>query len=95
MLIKNIKGLVQLREKAVSRLEGKEMKHLPIVEDAFLLIEGGRIANYRTMAELPQVHPEIDASGRYVLPAFIDSHTSGFLPQVVKRNLFYKILGID
>ena len=80
MLIKNIKGLVQVREQAVSKLSGSEMKHLPVLEDAWLAIENGQIADYGSMAAWPGINDwrdleVVDASGKFVLPAWVDSHT--------------------
>ncbi|MFT6245524.1 MAG: imidazolonepropionase, partial [Crocinitomicaceae bacterium] len=43
ILIKNIKGLVQYGENLPSVRKGKEMKELPILENAFLALEDGVI----------------------------------------------------
>ena len=44
LLIKNIKKLVQVEEAPVRFRAGKEMQHLPCLEDAFLLVEGEKIS---------------------------------------------------
>lgn len=80
ILIKNIKGLVQAGEKIPSILKGKEMKSLPIIEDAFLALENNEVVAYGKMADWEGVTDwtnleVIDATGKYVMPAFIDSHT--------------------
>jgi imidazolonepropionase len=76
ILIKNIKGLVQVRDAAVMTVSGAEMKHLPVLDDAYLLIEEGKIKSYGAMADAPDRAAEvIDATGRYVLPCWCDSHT--------------------
>ncbi len=78
-LITHIKQLVNTREQNIL-LRGKELASLPCIEDAFLLIEDGIIADYGNMYELEIKVPElpkhnIDASGQFVLPCWCDSHT--------------------
>jgi imidazolonepropionase len=76
-LIKNIKELIQVREKGIDAVAGGDMGKLPSLKEAYLLIEDGLIADYGPMQQCPQ-HPEaepIDASGRLLLPAWCDSHT--------------------
>jgi imidazolonepropionase len=78
ILITHIKGLVQVRDPSVRKVAGKEMANLPILEDAFLIISQGLIHSYGLMKEMPtsvNAHTIIDASGRFVFPSFVDSHT--------------------
>lgn len=77
IVIKNIRGLVQVREQANSVLAGSAMADLPLIENAYLAISGDRIADFGLMKDLPaaQAKTEIDASGCYVFPTFVDSHT--------------------
>jgi imidazolonepropionase len=56
------------------------MDILPVIDNAFLLSEQGKISAFGSMSELPQyslrnAEKVIDASGRMVLPAFCDCHT--------------------
>ena len=76
-LFKNIKELVQVRTKPVSFISGKEMKTLPTIKNAFLLIENGKIKDFGKMDNCPKlVDAElIDASGRIIMPTWCDSHT--------------------
>ncbi|WP_129022043.1 imidazolonepropionase [Edaphocola flava] len=76
-LIANIKTLVQVRDEAISRVSGHQMKYLPQIENAYLILEGDRIHSYGPMSALPmlQINETIDASGRIVLPTWVDSHT--------------------
>ena len=46
ILIKNIKGLVQVGEDLPKFRKGIEMKDLPIIENAFLAMEDGIIVAY-------------------------------------------------
>ena len=76
LLITNIKGLVQARETKVEKLCGQEMSFLPVLENAFLLMEDGLISDFGPMKKCPDIDAEvIDAMGRYVFPSYVDSHT--------------------
>lgn len=76
LLIQNIKGLVQTREKPVSKLAGSDLQHLPVMENAYLLIQDGKIADFGPMDQCPNPDAQtIDATGKYVFPSFVDSHT--------------------
>src|SRR6186713_1549607 len=77
LLIKNIKGLVQVREKDIHKVSGEAMAHLPVLENAWLLIDKGLIHDYGRMDNVPafSATKEIDATGRFVFPSFVDSHT--------------------
>jgi imidazolonepropionase len=78
LLIKNISCLVQVEEIPVNIKAGKEMARLPVINDAFLLIEGGIIAGFGKMKDLGKRQTAgtiIDASGKLVFPSFCDSHT--------------------
>ena len=77
LLFKNIKQLVQVREETLKPLKGSEMKELPVLDDAWLLVEDGKIADFGKMADLPTFEDAsvIDASGKMLLPGWIDSHT--------------------
>lgn len=80
VLIKNIKGLVQYGEDLPEFRSGSAMKELPILENAFLALEDGVIVAYGSMDDWEGILDwrdleVIDAEGKYVLPAFCDSHT--------------------
>lgn len=80
ILIKNIKGLVQAGEDIPTVISGLNMNKLPLIEDAFLAIEDGEVVAYGAMEDWQGVTDwrnleVIDASGKFVLPAFVDSHT--------------------
>ncbi len=80
ILIKNIKGLVQVRENQEQRVNGLEMKDLPILENAWLAIEDGILVDYGSMDNFPGITDwrnleVIEADDRFVMPTFCDSHT--------------------
>jgi len=75
-LITNIKLLVNTRE-SNSLLRGEALADLPCIENAYLIIEDGIIAEYGPAGQKSEVKSqnEIDAGGATVLPAWCDSHT--------------------
>jgi imidazolonepropionase len=79
MLITNIKGLVGLHPKDKLVLRGSELGHLPVLENAWLLINDGLIKDFGEMGNLPShisnLPSHISANGRYVFPSWCDSHT--------------------
>ena len=77
LLITNIKELLQVRELNISKVSGKEMRQLPTIKDAYLLIEDDIIVDYGKMVDSVGITSEttIDATGKIVLPAWCDSHT--------------------
>ncbi|MBS1950807.1 MAG: Imidazolonepropionase [Cytophagales bacterium] len=95
LLITNIKGLVQVREKPVSFLAGKEMAGLPVLSDAYLKISNGMIADYGPMKELPVslAVETMDATGCFVFPGFVDSHTHLVFAATREDEFVMKIKG--
>jgi imidazolonepropionase len=96
LLIKNIKGLVQVRSKAPACVSGAAMNELPILNDAYVLLKGGLIHSYGNMNELSseaQATQVIDASGRFVFPSFIDSHTHLVFAATREEEFEMKIKG--
>lgn len=80
ILIKNIKKLVQLRDAQTQKISGKEMDILPCMDDAWLAIDNGIIADYGSMSDFPGIADwkdlqVIDATGKMVFPSWVDSHT--------------------
>jgi len=76
VLLTDIKQLVQVREGQETPLRGEEMKQLPLLENAFLLVSEGRIAAYGPMEQCPGLEiPRKSLAGRAVLPGWCDSHT--------------------
>lgn len=77
ILITNIKELLQVRDQKILKVSGAEMKELPSIKDAWLLIETDKIAGYGTMVDMPDLSfdEKIDATGKMILPTWCDSHT--------------------
>lgn len=76
MLVKNIGKLYQVNRGNKAMVAGKEMAHVPSIENAFLLVDGEKIAEFGPMDSCPHYEGEIiDAQGGSVFPSFCDSHT--------------------
>lgn len=75
-VLHNIQSVFGLAEEQLEVKKGKELDHIEQLDNAWILIEGDRIADYGSMsAGLPEGHENIDCSGRMVLPTYCDSHT--------------------
>lgn len=80
-LLINIGALVGARAEAPARLAGAEMNDIPVLENAWLKIDGERIAAFGSMcgldlaAEAAAGVEVTDMKGEWVFPAFCDSHT--------------------
>lgn len=98
-LISNIQQLVGTRE-APEVLRGKALAELPCIENAFLLIEDGIIADYGPMYDLELKIPQlpkhiIDAQDQYVLPAWCDSHTHLVFAASRENEFIDKLKGLS
>ena len=76
-LIINIKELIQVRDRNISFVSAKEMDTLPSINNAYLLIENGKISDFGKMSEISKIDnvETIDAKNKIVLPCWCDSHT--------------------
>lgn len=77
-LIYNIATLGGIDRKGRLRLQGSEMAQFETLDNAYLLIKDGRIADFGSMESLPQLAADVkrvDAEGGTVMPSFCDSHT--------------------
>ena len=76
-LLKNIKGLFLTEDKTPDFLKGVKMNEINSIENAFLVIKDEKIEDYGSMENVPELNfdTEIDCTGKYVLPAFVDSHS--------------------
>ncbi len=98
-LITNIQQLVGTRDASVL-LRGKALAELSCIENAFVLIEDGIIADHGAMYELklkvPQLPKDIiDASGQFILPAWCDSHTHLVFAASRENEFIDKIKGMS
>lgn len=79
LLLTNIKQLCQIETGTERKtvVKGQAMKVLPSIENAWLLMQDGHIHSFGKMEDVHTVNANdiIDVSGRFVLPAWCDSHT--------------------
>lgn len=81
ILIQNIKELVQITDHNVLKVSGKEMSSIRTIRNAYLITDNDKIYSYGSMNDLDKNISEsfydtiIDATGKMVFPAFVDSHT--------------------
>ena len=77
MLLFNIKQLVQVRDSGVQKVSGIDMSILPLLENAYLIIENECIIDFGVMKNCPATEFDfkIDCLGKVVLPSWCDSHT--------------------
>jgi len=75
LLIRNIKQLTGIRDASVRMVKGADMKQLPSLQNAWLLVENGIIKDFGTDTFTENTDDEIDATGKTVLPCWCDSHT--------------------
>ncbi|MBN8673574.1 MAG: imidazolonepropionase [Chitinophagales bacterium] len=97
-LVTNIKQLVSTRTEN-ELLRGEALAKLPVINNAFLLIEDGIIADYGTMAEIEnrklKIENTINAAGQFILPAWCDSHTHLVFAASREEEFIDKIKGLS
>lgn len=94
ILIRNIKGLVQVRESNLKILQGKDMAELPVLPNSFLALRDGLIADFGPMDRCTDSATEvIDAKDRFVFPSFVDSHTHLVFAASREEEFVMKIRG--
>ena len=97
-LVSNIKQLVGVRQES-KLLKGKELSVLPVIENAYLIIENGLIAEYGGMSNLKlqtsNFKQIIDASGQFILPCWCDSHTHLVFAASREEEFVDKIRGMS
>ncbi|MEM7087487.1 MAG: imidazolonepropionase [Bacteroidota bacterium] len=77
LLLTHIKELLQVRDNPPLKVSGLQMKELPSIQNAWLLLEDDLIVDFGGMSDLPEVSVDktIDCTGKMVLPTWCDSHT--------------------
>lgn len=97
LLITHIKGLVQVREATPDAVAGAAMSELPVLGDAYLALEDGRIKAFGPMHELPstmKAKETLMATGRFVFPGFVDSHTHLVFAAFREEEFVMKLKGM-
>jgi imidazolonepropionase len=95
----NIKELVQVRPPSLTPLTGIEFQTVPSISNSFLVIEDNTVIDFGNMdsfdSALYHAHDLIDMSGRFVLPAFCDSHTHAVFARPRETEFVDKIKGLS
>lgn len=99
LLVKNIGCLAGIEYEPKLRLKGKEMGIINTIDDAWLLVENGKFAQFGSMAQGIPPHNNIDniidADGGMVLPSWCDSHTHIVFAGSREREFVDKINGLS
>lgn len=96
MLITNIKALVGVHPKETSFLRGSKLNQLPVLENAWLLLENGLIKDFGPMESVPSSGAKfetLNAKGRFVFPSWCDSHTHIVFAAPREEEFALKIAG--
>ena len=97
-IITNIKCLVNTRTEN-QLLRGKQLAALPCIENAYLVIENGIIAEFGEMDKLGWTDNNndnvIDAAGQFILPTWCDSHTHLVFAASREEEFIDKINGMN
>ena len=93
----NIKELIQVRDKSVDKVSGKDMSVLPTIKNAFLLIENEIILDFGSMEKLgiPKADTIIDVTGKLILPTWCDSHTHLVFADTREEEFVNRINGLS
>jgi imidazolonepropionase len=99
ILIQNIKGLVLATEKLSHTVKGHAMQSLPVMHDAWVFLDQGKIDSYGLEADpLPEIQRKkeiirINAEGKFVFPSFCDSHSHIVFASSREKEFVDKIKG--
>ena len=97
LLIKNIGTIVGIDESGRTRVSGKAMDEIAMLENAWLLTDGTRIKDYGTMDNIPDAdgNEVIDAQEGWLFPSFCDSHTHIVYAGSREQEFLDKINGLS
>ena len=97
LLVKNIGTIVGIDESGRTRVSGKAMGEITMLENAWLLTDGTRIKDYGTMDSVPAEgkYEVIDARSGWLFPSFCDSHTHIVYAGSREQEFLDKINGLS
>jgi imidazolonepropionase len=97
LLVIHAEELLTLRGPTGPRVR-ESARDLGIIEDGAVYLEGERIVAVGTTPEVlgrhPRAHAQVDASGRAVLPGFVDAHTHVIFAGSREREVEWKAQGL-
>lgn len=92
----NIGKLFGVHTLEKERVEGEEMNHFPMIENAFMSTQHGRITQIGLMKDWVQVMEEtVDIDHQAVFPTYCDSHTHIVFAEPREREFEMKIKGMS
>ncbi len=95
----NIREIVQVRPIPIAPLTGSQFQHVPSIPCAFLVIENNVVVDFGKMESFDHglYDPQdlIDVSGRFIFPAFCDSHTHTVFAMPRDTEFTDKIKGLS
>lgn len=102
ILIKNISKILGIEEAGNKMRKGKEMSVLNTLDNAWLYVNEGLIQDFGEMSDFDETViidnksevEIIDASGKMLMPAFVDSHTHLVYPASREIEYIDKIKGL-
>ena len=98
LLVKNIDKIVGIDAAGRSRVSGADMDRLATLDDAWLAVDGERIAAFGPMACVPDdgtADEVVDAGGGMLFPSFCDSHTHLVYAGSREQEFLDKIHGLS
>lgn len=99
LLVKNIRSLVGVEYMSKLRLQGRQMAELNTIDNAWLLVEDGRFAQFGSVEDgmplLEGIDEMVDAEGGMALPSWCDSHTHIVFAGSREREFVDKINGLS
>lgn len=99
LLVSNIGILAGIENSGKIRLRGEEMKSLGQIDNAWLLVENGKISAFGSMDDMPaeglSADCEVNAQGGTVLPSWCDPHTHIVYAGSREGEFVDKIMGLS
>lgn len=94
LLLTNIGKLLQTRQTTESPLSGEDLKSLPTLDNAWLLIDQDTIEDFGSMStEVPRADEVLDVNGDWVFPGFCDSHTHIVFAESREKEFVMRLQG--
>lgn len=98
-LLRNIQTIFQVGESIPDRISGSEMKKVPTLNNAYILLVDGEVIDYGEMSNFPEQNDfsdceVIDATGSFVFPSFCDPHTHAVFARSREEEFIDRINGL-
>lgn len=102
LILENIKELVQVEKKASTWVAGSAMAELPVLRNAYLVINDDQIESFGAMEDFnsslvegANMVMEVDCTGKIVMPGYCDSHTHLVFPASREQEFVDRINGLS